>query len=304
MTDTFRIQGLLPAVFTPMTEEGSLRLEQIPQLTEQLIGEGVSGFYICGSTGEGPCLSREERMATAEAYIHAASGRIPLIVQVGHQSIVEAQTLVEHAKAHGADAISAIPPNYFKPSSVDNLVDSLAEIAASAPDLPFYYYHIPAVTGVPVDLVELLDKVAERIPNFVGVKFSHTAVYELQACLNQSGRFNMLFGSDEMLLSALVVGVHGAVGSTYNFATPLYKKIMDAHVRGDVEVAKNLQAKAVEMVRVLVKHGANPAIKAMMGLIGIDCGGTRLPQRALSAAQIEALRKDMDTIGFFDWGRN
>ncbi|MEZ4633009.1 MAG: dihydrodipicolinate synthase family protein [Deinococcales bacterium] len=304
MMNRFKLTGLLPAVFSPMHSDGSLWLEQIPPLTEALIREGSHGFYICGSTGEGPCLSREERMDIAQAYISAAQGRIPMIVQVGHQSIAEAQKLAEHARDKKADAISAIPPNYFKPSSLDNLIDSLAEIAKVAPELPFYYYHIPAVTGVAVEVLELLEKAAERIPNFVGAKFSHSAIYEVQACLNaQSSRFNMLFGSDEMLLSALVVGVHGAVGSTYNFAGPLYQKIIKAVVQNDFGTAKHFQAKAVEMVRVLVKHGGNPAIKAMMSLIGLDCGGTRLPQAALNPSQIAALKHDMNAIGFFEWGR-
>jgi len=301
----FHITGLVPAVFTPMHADSSVNLEPITVMVEQLITEGVKGFYICGSTGEGPCLSREERMAVAEAYVTATAGRVPTMVQVGHQSIEEAKILARHARDIGADAISAIPPNYFKPNSLDNLVDALAEIASTTPDLPYYYYHIPAVTGVPVDMVQLLNKVINRIPNFAGVKYSHTAVFELQACLNaHEGRFNMLFGSDEMLLSALVVGVHGGVGSTYNFAAPLYNKIIAAHDSGDMELAKNLQAKAVDMVRVLVAHSANPAIKAMMGLVGIDCGGTRLPQQALSSEQIATLKEDMDTIGFFKWGRS
>ena len=299
------ISGLIPAVFTPMKADSSVNLESIAPVTEQLISEGVKGVYICGSTGEGPCLSREERMAVSEAYVKAVAGRVPTMVQVGHQSIVVARELAKHAQSIGADAISAIPPNYFKPRSLDNLVDALAEIATATPDTPFYYYHIPAVTGVPVDMVQLLEKVTGRIPNFVGVKYSHTAIFELQACLNtQEGRFNMLFGSDEMLLSALVVGVHGGVGSTYNFAAPLFNKIIEAHKLGELEKAKNLQANAVDMVRVLVAHGGNPAIKAMMGLIGTDCGGTRLPQQALNSIQIASLKGDMTSIGFFDWGRN
>jgi N-acetylneuraminate lyase len=157
---------------------------------------------------------------------------------------------------------------------------------------------------VQVDLLRFLEEGAERIPNLVGAKYSHSTVFELQACLeSRGGRFDLLFGSDEMLLSALVVGVKGAVGSTYNFAAPLYNRVMVAFEQRDLEMAKALQGKAAQMVRVLVAHGGNPAIKAMMGLIGADCGGTRLPQKALSKSQIYALKEDMTEIGFFDWGR-
>ena len=148
--NTFRLTGLIPAVFTPLDSAGKLNLEVVGPVTDRLVSEGVAGLYICGSTGEGPLLSREERLATAEAYIQAAAGRIPAVVQVGHHSIREAQLLAEHAQAQGADAISAIPPAYFKPASLEILVASLAEIARAAPELPFFYYHIPRVTGVEV----------------------------------------------------------------------------------------------------------------------------------------------------------
>lgn len=304
MTQSFQMQGLIPAVFSPMNADGSLNLSHILPVTEQLIQDGVTGLYICGSTGEGPCLSREERMEIAEAYITASAKRVTTVVQVGHQSISEAQRLAEHAGRIGADAISAIPPNYFKPNSLTTLIEMMAEIAGAAPDLPFYYYNIPSVTGVQVDLLRFLEEGAERIPNLVGAKYSHSTVFELQSCIEaQNGRFDLLFGSDEMLLSALVVGVKGAVGSTYNFAAPLYKRVLTAFEKGDLESARNFQGKAAQMVRVLVEHGGNPAIKAMMGLIGVDCGGTRLPQKALSQQQLAALKADMTTIGFFDWGR-
>lgn len=302
--NSFRITGLVPAVFTPMRSDGSVNLELIGPITDRLVAEGVGGLYVCGSTGEGPSLSREERMATAAAYLHAAAGRVPVVVQVGHNSLADARALAEHAAALGADAISAVAPSYFKPASLEVLVDTLAEVARAAPGLPFYYYHIPAVTGVHLDMVRLLEVGSERIPTLVGAKYSTTTVYELQACLAaRGGRFNLLFGSDEMLLSALVTGVHGAVGSTFNFATPLYRRVVAAFERGDLAEACREQGRAVEMVRVLVDHGANPAIKAMMKLTGLDCGATRLPQRALSAAQEASLRARMEEIGFFEWGR-
>ena len=118
----FRVSGLIPAVFTPMRPNGDVDLDQIPAITDQLINEGVSGLYVCGSTGEGPSLTREERMAVAEAYVRAAAGRVPVLVQVGHNSIREAQLLAEHAQTIGADAISAVPPSYFSVASLDNLL--------------------------------------------------------------------------------------------------------------------------------------------------------------------------------------
>ncbi len=299
----FRVSGLIPAVFTPMRPDGDVDLKQILAVTDQLISEGVGGLYVCGSTGEGPSLTREERMAVAEAYVRAAAGRVPVLVQVGHNSIREAQLLAEHAQTIGADAISAVPPSYFSVASLDNLLDILAELLTAAPDLPFYYYNIPHLTHAHIDVVKLLEESAERLPSLVGVKYSAPTVYELQACAGVAGgRYNLLFGSDEMLLSGLVAGAHGAVGSTYNFAMPLYRRIIAAFAVDNIAEAQRCQALSAQMVRHVVRFG-NPGLKTMMKLIGIDCGPARLPQTSLLPGQEAMLRQTMEQIGFFDWGR-
>jgi N-acetylneuraminate lyase len=282
MKNKLWISGLVPAVFTPMRDNGALNLAIVDQVVDYLIGDGAAGLYVCGSTGEGPSLSAEERCEVAEAYVRAASGRIPVIIQVGHNSLRQARRLAEHAQSIGANAISAVPPSYFKMPSLETLIDCLAEIIAGAPELPFYYYHIPRLTTINVDCVQLLQKGAKRLPTLNGIKYSDFTVFEMQACLNvDNGRYNLLFGSDEMLLSGLVAGAHGAVGSTFNFASPLYNRIISAHERGDIAEAQKLQGRAIEMIRVINRHSTPdnnlPALKATMNLLGLPCGPTRLP---------------------------
>jgi N-acetylneuraminate lyase len=300
----FWLTGLLPATFTPLDAAGNLNLGVVAPMVEHLIRDGVTGLYVCGSTGEGVSLTREERMAATEAFVAAAGGRIPVVVQVGHNSVGEARLLAAHAQAAGADAISATPPSYFKPPTPAALIAVMQEIAAAAPDLPFYYYHIPSMTGVAPNVAAFVREGGKLIPTLAGVKFSHTAVYEMQAALAvEQGRYNLLFGSDEMLLSGLCGGAHGAVGSTYNFAAPLYNRIMAAYAAGDLPAAQRLQAHAVEMVNVLVRFGGNAAIKAVMGFLGLDCGPVRLPQVAIDQGKQQELREELDAIGFFAWGR-
>ena len=299
------ITGLVPAVFTPMGADGSLNLDNVRQIVDQLIGDGVAGLYVCGSTGEGPSLSAEERCKVAEAYVRATAGRIPVIVQVGHNSLSQARRLAEHAQFIGADAISAVPPSYFKLTSLEVLIDCLAEIVAGAPELPFYYYHIPRLTAINVDSVALLQEGAKRLPTLNGIKYSDFTVYDMQACLSvDNGRYNLLFGSDEMLLSGLVAGAHGAVGSTFNFAAPLFNKIIGAFQRGDIAEAQQLQSRAIEMIKVINRHGAPennlPALKAMMNLVGLPCGPSRLPLVNLTASALDSLYKEMKSVGFYN----
>ncbi len=299
-----RCKGLIAAVFTPMKQDGTLNLDMVPTIAEHLITDGIRGFYVCGTTGEGPLLSSEERRAVAQAYVAAAAGRVPVIVQVGHNSLTEARGLALHAGEIGADAIAAVAPMYFGPESTEVLIDCLSEIASVVPDLPLFYYHIPALTGVQVDALDLLGQAEQRLPSLVGIKYSALAVHEYQACLNfGQGRYTVLFGCDEMLLSGLTVGAPGAVGSGFNFAAPLFIAIIEAFERGDRQEARRLQGLSVRMSRLLYRYRGQPAFKATMGLLGLDCGPNRLPLKTLSHEEIQSMKRELEEIGFFDWAR-
>jgi N-acetylneuraminate lyase len=304
MNNNTRFTGIIAAGFTPMLDNGDLNLVKVPSIVNQLINEQIKGFFVCGSTGEGPSLTTEERQKVAAAYVDASAGRVPIIVHVGHNSLRDAQTLATHAQDIGADAISLVPPSYFKPKSIEALVSFMAEVAACAPKLPFYYYHIPGITDVNIDVIELLRVGGERIPTMAGIKYSKTTVYEMQACVEMdNGRFNVLFGSDEMLLSGLCGGAHGAIGSTFNFAAPLYNKIVDAFAKNNITEAQRLQGLAVQMVNVIMRFDAQPSLKAMMSLIGLDCGPSRLPLVTLKPYEVDKLRRDLEAIDYFEWGR-
>ena len=180
------------------------------------------------------------------------------------------------------------------------LVDCLAEIAGGAPKLPFYYYHIPELSGVNANMVELLQQAPARMPNFAGIKYTAPFINEFQTLIAASqGRFDILFGRDEMLLSGLAGGATGAVGSTYNFAAPLYLQVMAAFQRGDVEEATRCQGQAVAMVNIILRYRGHAGLKATMGLLGLDCGPTRLPIVSLKPDEVESLRRELDAIGFF-----
>jgi len=299
-----RLKGLIPAVFTPMKDDQSLNLEQIFPFTEQLIQDKSCGFYVCGSTGEGPMLTTDERKIVTETFIKAVDGRIPIIVQVGHQALHDAADLAKHAQSAGADAIAAVPPNYFDIDSMDVLVECMSRIAAGAPNIPFYYYHIPILTKVDLDMYEFLTLASSQIPTIRGIKYTAMTVFGLQECVEfQGGKFEIFYGCDEQLLYGLTAGVKAAVGSTYNFATPLYNKIIEAFDSNDIDKARQLQALSIKMIRTMVKYGAQPAFKAVMKMIGAECGPNRLPHDNLSVKEISALKNELDKIGFFDWGR-
>ncbi len=294
------LTGLIAAPYTAMNKDFSINLDIIEKQAESLITNGISGAFICGTTGEGLSLTIEERMKIAERWVSVAKGRLIIIVHVGHTCLHDSMALAAHAKKIGADAIASIGPCYFKPNTVSALISFCAEIAKSAVDLPFYYYHIPSFSGVKLMMIDFLKN--ENIPNLAGIKFSHEDLMDFCQCLNlDNGKYDMLFGKDEILLSALVLGAKGAVGSTYNFSAPLYHLIMTACSAGDMETAQMEQCRAVNMVDILIKYGGITAGKAIMKMIGIDCGPVRLPLQNLSQTQYESLYEDLKQIGFFSY---
>jgi len=296
-----KIKGIVAATFSAYKPDGSLNIELIPALVDKLIADGLTGVFICGTNGEGPNLTIEERMAVAEAYIKAANKRLLVLVHVGHTSIYESKKLAAHAAQLGADAISSVAAFYFKPTTVQNLVDCMAEIALGAPTLPFYYYHMPTLTGVGMDMVDFLRLGEEKIPNLSGIKYTASTLHEYQACLGyKNGKFDVLFGYDEMLLPALAVGAQGAIGSTYTFAAPVYLRIIELFRAGKIEEARALQAKVIDFIRAIIKHPSIAAQRAIVKMLGTDLGNPRLPLVALSDTAYNELKADLEEIGFFE----
>jgi N-acetylneuraminate lyase len=222
---------------------------------------------------------------------------------VGSTSYKESQALAVHAARQGAWAISVMGPAFFQPQRAEELTAYCEKIAKVVPDLPFYYYHIPGRSGVHVSMKDFLMLVRKRIPGFAGLKFSHTDFLELQQCLMvENGKFDILFGFDHLLLSALPFGVEGAIGTTFNFMAGFYYDIMDAFKNGDLEKARYFQFRAVQVVEILLRYGGDgmAASKAIMGLCGLDCGPCRPPVQNLTEKEIRHMEAELKQIGFFD----
>jgi N-acetylneuraminate lyase len=295
------INGLIAAPFTPFRRDGRINLEIIPAYVDKLVADGLTGIFVCGSNGEGPNMTIEERMLVATDFKNATNGRLKLWVHVGHTSIEESRRLAIHAQEIGADAISSVAAFYFKPTSVGNLVKAMSEIAEVVPQMPFYYYHIPHLTGVSMDMIEFLKQSESRIPNLAGIKYTATTLWEYQLCLNYAkGKYDILYGLDEMLLPALSVGGRGAIGSTYTFAAPLYNDIYNTFRNGDLERARTKMLYMVEMIKVLLAFPPIPAQKAIMKRIGFDLGSCRQPLPTLSRDEERLLYNKLDALNFFE----
>ena len=294
----YRLEGLIAACCTPLKSDGSLNLEAVPLLVDHYRMSGVSGLYICGSTGEGVSLTCEERRATAEAFISASTGDMVTLINVSHNSVREACDLAEHARLAGADVISATLPVYFDIDSPELAINTIAEVASGASDLPFYYYHFPSRTRSSLDLRSFLEAVGDKVPNLCGVKYTSPALHEYQSCMDiAGGRFDMVWGLDEMLLGALTAGARSAIGSTYNIAAPAYLRLFQHFERGELDEARILQSKLIQLIEILLGFPFFAALKSILKCKGVSCGPCRLPLPSLSVSQEEELHRQLKQFG-------
>lgn len=302
LTD-FRLPGLTAATHTPTHRDGGIHLDCVEAQARHLVANRVAAVFVAGTTGESHSFTVAERQALTQRWCEIARD-LPLkvVIHVGHNCLADARELAAHAEQAGADAIAALAPSYFRPPTVQHLAGFLGSIAAAAPRTPFYFYDIPSWTGVSFPTSQFLAEAQTQIPTCAGVKFTSSDLTELQRSVQfADGAYDILWGCDEALLAGLSLGCRGAVGSTYNFAAPLYHKVMRAFEQGDLSTARDEQLKAVRMVEVIARYGFTAAAKCVMGLIGVECGPARPPLGVLTAVRIEQLRDELAAIGFFDW---
>ncbi|MDF1574888.1 MAG: dihydrodipicolinate synthase family protein [Bacteroidales bacterium] len=298
-----RIEGYLAAPFTPMHENGEVNLDLIPEYAAYLIRNGLDGAFICGSTGEGALLTREERQAVAEKWIAGSEGKLKIVVHTGGISLKDQMVLAVHAERSGAFAIAAMAPAFLPPGRNEELLAYCKSVAGAAPSLPFYYYHIPPLNRVQLPVSALLSSAAKEIPSFAGVKFSSGDLDEFERCMQLSeGRFEMLWGRDDMFLDGLDYGIKSGVGGTYNHCFSLYRKMAVAYAGKEMKRCRQLQDQANQFCGILDKYRRNIiAGKSIMSYLGLDCGPNRLPLQTISDPEKKTIREELDRIGFFEY---
>jgi N-acetylneuraminate lyase len=295
------LTGLIPACHTPFAADGQLDLATVERQASYFRSAGVRAVFVAGTTGEYASLTVGERKALCDRWVDVAGDSLKIAVNVGHNCLADAVELTAHARQAGVAAIAAMAPSYYKPATVEQLVDFCIPIAAKAEPLPFYYYHIPSMTGVNLPMSEFLRQARFRVPNLCGLKFSHDDLVQLQACVAlDRGAFDVLFGCDEALLAGLCLGVRGAIGSTYNFASGHYQRLIKAFEAGDLATARAAQLKAAELVGALGPFGFIAASKAAMALVGVPCGPVRPPLRNLSGEELSALADQVRALKVLD----
>lgn len=298
-----KIKGLINAPFTPFDSKGEVNLEPIEAYANMLQKNGLVGVFINGSSGEGYMLTVEERMKLAEKWMSVAPKDFKVIVHVGATCVKDSYKLAQHAQAIGAFGIGAMASPFPKAGRVEELAKYCEEIACGAPNLPFYFYHIPALSGVFLPMLPFLETVDGRIPNFAGIKYTFESIYEYNQCmLYKDGKFDMLHGQDETILPALAMGgAKGGIGGTTNYNGRELVGIIETWNSGDLEAARKKQNFSQDVINVIVNYRGNiVGGKRIMKLIGLDLGPNRTPFRNMTDEEETSMKKELEAINFFE----
>ena len=297
-----KIKGLIDAPFTPFYENGEVNYEPIAQYARMLSNNGMKGVFLNGSSGEGYILTEKERMILAEKWVEAVPSGFKVIVHVGSTCVKSSRKLAEHAQETGVWGIGTMASPFPKAARVEELVRYCEEIASGAPDLLFYFYHIPALNGVYLPMLPFLKAVDGRIPNFAGVKYTYENLYEFnQCCLYADNKFDMLHGQDETILASLALcGSQGGISGTANYNGRELSAIFDSWETSDLEAARQHQNYAQAVVNVIVNYRGNiVGGKRIMKLLGLDLGKNRTPFQNMTNEEELAMKRELETIDFF-----
>jgi N-acetylneuraminate lyase len=297
-----KLHELVVAAHSPFHPDGSLAPEVVPAQAAFLAGNGTRTVFITGSTGESHSLTCVEKLALYTAWAEASRATgLRVIAHVGSNCLEDSKTLARRAETLGFAAISALAPSYYKPTGLAGLIDCCAAIAAAAPATPFYYYDIPALTGVNLPMERFLTEAPATIPTLAGIKFTNPDLVSYRRSLDVADeRFDLPWGVDEMLLAALATGARGGVGSTYNWAPGIYRKLIAAFEAGDMAAARRFQALSIAMIDAIAATGFLGTAKALMARLGVPVGPARLPLGNPTAHQVDLLMDRLWAMGVLE----
>ena len=285
--------GAWPALVTPFTSEDKVNVGVLRKLVEYLIDKRVGGFYVCGGTGEGLFMSPEERKLVTETVVDQVNGRVPIIAHIGSMIVGDAVQLAEHAQEVGAAGISSVIPPMFQNS--ESLYAYFERVGAAAPDIPLLTY----IFGGPTDAVALMRRLMD-IPTVAGAKYTGPNMYEFREIVELRGdNWSIFSGMDEQRIYAAMQGACGNIGSTLNYIPGIYREMHNSYKQGNIARGHHLQVRANQVTRVLFSFGFFGALKAVMQMLGFDCGKPRLPQLPFDEERRDELRSELEAIDFF-----
>ena len=287
-----KFHGVYPALITPVTEGNKVNVEVLEQLINFHKSQNTEGFYIGGATGEGLLIEKEQRKILAEKACQFAGPDVTKIVHIAAMNFEESIELAKHAESVGADAISAIPPIYFK--YTDDEVYEYYKAIAESVNIPLIIYYTTAA-NMTISLNQFI-KLFE-IKNIEGVKWTNSNYYQLILLRQACPAITIFNGPDEMLICGLSSGTDGGIGSTYNFMLPIYQGIYKNFKEGNMPAALELQKKADKIIEAVLKYSVIPVTKLILEEYGIPVGNPCAPMQPYTPEQRKQIIADLKEAG-------
>ncbi len=291
-----RLEGVIPPHVTPFTEDGSLDLNSLERLIEFWLDAGVHALATCASNGEGPLLSKEERVQVIKRVVDSAGGQVPVIAGVSSPSTRDVFSQVRDYERAGADAILFTPPYYFKPNERE-LREHYRTVLGEA-GIDVVLYNVPKFVGynLPVELLVELVAESDRV---IGVKESSGLLWRISELIRLVGdRVSVLAGTGDMLLPTLALGGSGGIVGVAIFAPELAVELYKSHAEGEWVRASELQLKLTMLNEVVVK-GLNQlsAAKEALRIRGLPAGYPRRPSLPLTEEESRSVRQALEEAG-------
>jgi len=296
MFDVATLRGVLPALVTPLTEDGGVDEPAVERLVERVLAGGVSGLVPLGSTGETASLDEPARRRMLGAVLKAARGRVPVICGVAQSHLAAAQAEVDAATSLGADAALVAPPFYY-PIDQATVLAFYRNLAANS-TIPILLYNIPQFTKVVAEPATVAALAREG--TIKGIKDSSRdfEYFELVCGATRDlDAFRIFTGSDSMLLASLAMGGAGTICGAANVAPAWVVRVYEDVQRGDWSAARDHQDELVDLIMRL-RGGVFPAaIKAALELQGVCSAWPARPIAPLDARAKAALGEQLASWG-------
>jgi len=284
------LRGSYTPVVTPF-RDGKVDLDKFAELVERQVREGSHGVVVNGTTAEPSSLTIEERCELVNVAVKTVAQRIPVVAATGSQSLAETTELTVRAEQAGADALLVVTPYYIKPPQ-RGLIEYFVEIGKRT-RLPLMIYHIPGRAAVSVGPAAIA-KIADRLPNLVGLKHAANDLEYLTETLRLMGsEFRIFCGLEALSLPMLVIGAAGLMNAVGNLVTARVAAMCNVVNSKDLEKARDLHFELFELNQAIFLDTNPIPLKYMMWRIGLlETPEVRLPLAVLPEEQ----RRKLDEV--------
>ncbi len=288
------LKGVVPAVLTPMGENGKVDVGGVKEYVDFLVEKGIDAIFVNGTTGEGLSLSVNERKEVLEAFVKAVDGRIKVVAHCGAMRFGEVEELLNHAQHSGADGVGIVTPFYYRLRE-DEIESFYAELAKKC-EIPTYLYNIPSLTNNWIN-AKVATKLHEKFPVICGIKDSSGNYSHVLSLINDTpDDFDVLTGYDRAFLSVLFAGAKGCVSGPAAVFPEFFVALKKAYESTEYDKAHEIQKKLTKVSLALADGGSIPLLKAAMTWRGIKMGSVKRPLKSLSDEEENFYKSKLESV--------